>query len=416
MRCADALFPPCVQTPRALYMLRPECPVRLLGNGLAAAGPQYGRIGYNFSEVLSRMISRVVSVGLLVACLAPLLHAQEAGLVGTVVDPSGAAVVNAAIAVQNVDTGVERRTTTDQRGRYFISPLAIGHYRLTAEAAGFPNVTVSDIYLTSVQTGVKDISMPVGQVTEKVVVADSTSLLQAEQSSIGQSMENKKIVDLPLNGRDFVQLVALTPGATTAGSAYESGSSQVLVNGHRSTKTTATIDGVMNVDQLFQGFPISPSIDAIQEFRVQSGNFSAEQGMGPSNVSVTLKSGTNSFHGSGFEFLRNDYMDSRNFFQPERSVLKRNQFGGSMGGPIKRDKLFWFANYEGTRLHSGNDFSITVPSAAMRQGDFSGMDPIIDPLTGSPFPGNKIPQNRINRVATFFAPFFPEPNSRNKFI
>lgn len=351
-----------------------------------------------------------------VLSLLPCLDAQEAGLVGTVTDPSGAVVAGATIAAQNVETNVQRRTTTDERGRYSISPLAIGRYTLTAEAPGFRTVTISDIYLTIGQKGVADVIMQIGQITEKVNVVDTSPLLQAEQASIGQSVENKKIVDLPLNGRDFVQLVALTPGATVSGTTYETQSSNVLINGQRSTKTTSTIDGVMNVDQLFQGFPISPSIDAIEEFRVQSGNFSAEQGMGPSNVSVRLKSGTNSYHGSAYEFLRNNDMDARNFFQPTVSPLHRNQFGGSVGGPIRRDKLFWFTGYEGTRLSSGNDYSITVPSGAQRQGDFRGLPAITDPLTGNPFPDNVIPSDRINQVATYFTPFLPLPNSGTQYI
>jgi outer membrane receptor protein involved in Fe transport len=362
------------------------------------------------------MTCRIAVACLFLVSITPFLCAQEAGLVGTVTDPSGAVVAGAAVTVRNVETNVERRAATDERGRYSVSPLAIGHYILTAEAPGFRTVTVSDIYLTIGQTGVTDVTMQIGQITEKVSVVDTSPLLQAEQASVGESMENKKIVDLPLNGRDFVQLVALTPGATVAGTTYETQSSNVLINGQRSTKTTSTIDGVMNVDQLFQGFPISPSIDAIEEFRVQSGNFSAEQGMGPSNVSVRLKSGTNTFHGSAYEFLRNNDMDARNFFQPAVSPLKRNQFGGSIGGPIRRDKLFWFAGYEGTRQNSGNDYSITVPSAAQRQGDFSGLATVIDPLNGQPFPNNVIPASRINQVATFFEPFLPLPSSGTQYI
>ncbi|MFN7993465.1 MAG: TonB-dependent receptor [Bryobacteraceae bacterium] len=362
------------------------------------------------------MTVRLTAVCLFLFVLAPFICAQEAGLVGTVTDPSGAVVASVTITVQNVNTNVERRVTTDEGGRYSISPLAIGRYRLTAEAAGFRSVTVSDISLTIGQKGVVDVVMQIGQINEKVNVVDTAPLLQAEQASIGQSVENKKIVDLPLNGRDFVQLVALTPGATVAGTTYETQSSNVLINGQRSTKTTSTIDGVMNVDQLFQGFPISPSVDAIEEFRVQSGNFSADQGMGPSNVSVRLKSGTNSFHGTAYEFLRNNDMDARNFFQPSVSPLKRNQFGGSVGGPIRKDKLFWFGGYEGTRQNSGNDYSITVPSAAQRTGDFSGLPTITDPLTGLPFPDNKIPQNRINETASYFTPFLPLPNSGTQYI
>src|SRR6266478_863936 len=362
------------------------------------------------------MTFRIALACFFVLLFAPLVCAEEAGLVGTVIDPSGAVVGGARITVHNAETNVERRVITDEKGRYSISPLAIGRYTLMAEAPGFRTVTVSDIYLTIGQKGLVDVTMQIGEVTEKVNVVDTSPLLQAEQASTGQSIENKKIVDLPLNGRDFVQLVALTPGATTAGTTYETQSSNVLINGQRSTKTTSTIDGVMNVDQLFQGFPISPSIDAIEEFRVQSGNFSADQGMGPSNISVRLKSGTNSFHGTGYEFLRNNDMDARNFFQPAVSPLRRNQFGGSVGGPIRRDKLFWFGGYEGTRQNSGNDYSITVPSAAQRQGDFSGLPTIIDPLNGQPFPDNKIPQERIDQVANYFTPFLPLPNSGTQYI
>ena len=204
------------------------------------------------------MTCRIALACLFLVLLVPFLCAQEAGLVGTVTDPSGAVVAGATVTVQNVETNVERRVTTDEGGRYSISPLAIGRYTLTAEAPGFRTVTVSDIYLTIGQKGVADVTMQIGEVTEKVNVVDTAPLLQAEQASTGQSVENKKIVDLPLNGRDFVQLVALTPGATTAGTTYETQSSNVLINGQRSTKTTSTIDGVMNVDQLFQGFPDQP--------------------------------------------------------------------------------------------------------------------------------------------------------------
>lgn len=354
--------------------------------------------------------ARVVAATAILLFLTTIASSQEASLVGTVTDPSGAAVVGARISVKNERTGVVRTATTDEKGRYSISPLAIGRYTLAAEASGFRTTQVNDIYLTIGLVGHVDVNLQIGQVTEQVTVSDTSPLLQAEQASLGQSVESKKIVDLPLNGRDFVQLVALTPGATTAGSSYESGNSQVLINGQRATKTTSTLDGVVNVDQLFQGFPISPSVDAIEEFRVQSGNFSAEQGWGPSNVAVRLKSGTNSLHGSVFEFLRNDKLDSRNFFQPKRGILKRNQFGGALGGPVKRDKAFFFAGYEGTRERNGWSYNITVPTAAQREGNFAGRPPVIDPLSGEPFPNNVIPGARIDQVARYFTPFLPLPN------
>jgi outer membrane receptor protein involved in Fe transport len=341
--------------------------------------------------------------------------AQESGIVGVVTDPAGASIAGATVVVRNGETGVERRVITDAAGRYSISPLAIGRYTVRVEANGFRASVVNDVYLTIDQVAHVDVSLQLGPVTEKVEVVGTAVLLQADQASTAQSVENKKIVDLPLNGRDFVQLVALTPGATTAGSTYETGNSQVLINGHRSTKTTSTLDGVLNVDQLFQGFPISPSIDSIEEFRVESGNFSADQGMGPSNVTVRLKSGTNSLHGTLYEFLRNDKLDARNFFQPERGVLKRNQFGGSAGGPIRRDRMFWFAGYEGTRQRQGLNYNVTVPTAAQRQGSF-GDTPVIDPSTGQFFANNAIPANRIDPVATYFMQYFPLPNSGSQFI
>jgi outer membrane receptor protein involved in Fe transport len=354
-------------------------------------------------------------VVVLIAVLLPgLLAGQDSGIVGVVTDPSGAAVSGATVTAQSVESGVERRAQTDPAGRYSISPLAIGHYNVRVEASGFRLATVNDVYLTIDQVSHVDLSLQMGQVSERVEVRGTATLLQAEQATVAQSVENKKIVDLPLNGRDFAQLVALTPGATTAGNAYETGNSQVLINGHRSTKTTSTLDGVLNVDQLFQGFPISPSIDSIDEFRVEGGNFSADQGMGPSNVSVRLKSGTNSFHGSLYEFLRNDKLDARDFFQPERGILKRNQFGGGVGGPIRRDKMFWFAGYEGTRERQGLNYNVTVPTAAERAGIFSSE--IIDPLTGNAFPNDTVPSNRIDGVATYFMKFLPLPNSGSEYV
>lgn len=211
---------------------------------------------------------------------------------GTVTDPSGAAIRGATVTVRNVETGLKRHASTDEAGRFNIAPVAIGRYTLLAEYAGFRKTTVSDIALTIGQIGRVDVVLEVGQLSEQVEVKDTVALLQAEQASVGSTVEHKKIIDLPLNGRDFAQLVALTPGASDSCCAWETGNPQVLISGQRATETTSTIDGVLNIDQLFQGFPISPSVDAIEEFRVQSGNFSAEQGMGPSNVAIRLKSGT----------------------------------------------------------------------------------------------------------------------------
>jgi outer membrane receptor protein involved in Fe transport len=339
-----------------------------------------------------------------------LVYGQEAGLVGTVADPTGAVISRASITVHSQDTGVDRHSITDSEGRFSISPLPIGQYTLSSEFTGFQTTTVTGIYLSIGHIGRVEVTMQVGAISDHVEVKDSTPLLQTEQATVGTSVESRKLVELPLNGRDFTQLVSLTPGGSSGGSAYETGNSQVLISGQRSTKTTSTIDGVLNVDQLFQGFPISPNVDAIEEFRVQSGNFSADQGMGPSNVSIRLKSGTNALHGTLFEFLRNDKMAARGFFADSREDLKRNQFGGTAGGPILKDKMFFFGAYEGTRQHVATPIFAQVPTLAQRQGDFSGFNPIIDPSTGKQFVGNRIPADRINPVASYFSDFYPAPN------
>lgn len=335
---------------------------------------------------------------------------QDAGLVGTATDASGAVMGGVRITAVNADTGVERQATTDAEGRFSISPLAIGSYTLRAEHEGFRTTTVTGVRLTIAQVGRVDVVLQVGQTTETVEVRDTATLLQAEEAGVGSSVEHKKIVDLPLDGRDFTQLVNLVPGASQAGGSYESGNSQVQIGGQRASKTMSTIDGVLNVDPLFQGFPVLPSVDAIEEFRLQSGNFSADQGMGSSNLSIRLKSGTNTLHATLFEFLRNDRMDARGFFAEDRETLKRNQFGGSAGGPVKRNKIFFFGAVEASRERSAFPQIFRVPTSGQKQGNYAGFDPITDPFSGTPFPGNQIPTSRLDGVATYFSKYYPDPN------
>jgi len=341
---------------------------------------------------------------------------QEAGLIGDVTDSSGATIPGALVVVRNVQLGVERRATTDDSGRFSISPLAIGQYVLSVEKSGFQTGSVKGISLTIGQVGRADVVLQVGNLSEKVTVSDQSALLQTEEASSGASVESEKIVDLPLNGRDYTQLAELTPGAIAQGQNSRNFASEILVNGSRANKVGTTVDGILDIDQLFGGFPIGPSLDAIEEFRVQSGNFSADQGMGPSNVAVTIKSGTNEFHGGAFEFLRNTELDARNFFQSNVGILKRNQFGADIGGPIKKNKIFFFVDYEGERERDGTAYNSTEPTVAQRQGNFSGLPTIQDPLTGTPFPNNVIPPGRINSTATYFEPYLPLPNSGTQFI
>jgi hypothetical protein len=260
--------------------------------------------------------------------------------------------------------------------------------------------------------------MTVGSVTERISVTESAPIVNTESGSIGQVIGNQKIVDLPLNGRNFVQLAALLPNAVI-GTAGTTGASVVAVSGGRQSKTEFLLDGISINEQLFDGVALRPSVDAMMEFKVQANSFSAEYGRGNAVLSATIKAGTNQYHGTLFEFLRNDRLDARNFFIPRKAAYRQNQFGFAFGGPVVlpklfngKDKSFFFLNYEGTRIRQGRTSNAIVASDALRRGDFSSSSaPVRDPLTGTPFPGNVIPASRLNPATTYFLQFVPSANT-----
>ena len=365
------------------------------------------------------------------------LHAQGSSvgtITGSVLDPSGSAIPGAAVSIRNINTNQTRETRTGDAGLYTVTSLPVGDYQLTATAPGFQRVEVTEIKLDVNATLRVDVSMTVGQVTETVEVAAQAPLLNTENASTGQVIEAKRVTELPLNGRDFQQLQLLTPG-TISGTNFQTG--QGLSGGASSLTTTGTmnvsnggrpgqllftIDGSNASNQNGRGIILTPSIDEIQEFKTESSNMSAEFGYGSSTVNVSIKSGTNSLHGAGWEFLRNDAMDARLFFATRKPPLRRSQFGANAGGPVwipklynGRDRTFWFFNYEGLRLRQGQSFAPSVPTARMRTGDLSELPNIIyDPATTvpdpnrpngfirQPFPGNVIPAGRIDPIAGFF--------------
>ncbi|MBV9225189.1 MAG: carboxypeptidase regulatory-like domain-containing protein, partial [Acidobacteriaceae bacterium] len=349
----------------------------------------------------------------------PLLYAQvTASVVGTVRDSSGAVVSAVKVTATNKDTGLTRTVQTDDQGSYAMTTLPIGTYSFTAELSGFKQSEVPNVVLQVAQQARVDVTLQPGDVKSTVEVSTEPSLIQTDTSSLGQVIDNKKIVDLPLNGRNFTQLAALTPGALTSSipggppAGEQTGASTVSVSGGQSSKTEFLLDGITNQDQLYDGVQFSPSIDFIQEFRVQSNSFSAEYGRGSAVINVSSRSGTNAIHGTVFEFLRNNYFDAKNFFAQTTPPLRRNQFGGSIGGPVLKNKLFYFFNYEGTRLTQPTTNNVNVPTQAQRGGDFSGIStPLINPLTGQRFAGNQIPAGQIDPIAKFFLPFVPPPNT-----
>jgi Carboxypeptidase regulatory-like domain len=362
-------------------------------------------------------------IALVFACSAAVgAFAQSTALIeGTVRDSSGALVGGAAVTARNEDSGFTRTATTTAQGRYEFVAVPIGRYTVTASRSGFGPSEVPNIVLQVEQQALVDITLSPGNVGQTVTVSSAPSLIQTEVSSVGQVIDNKKIVDLPLNGRDFTQLVSLTPGALTSNTpggpsaGGNTGFTTVAVSGGQSEKTEFLLDGISNQEQLYNGVQFSPSVDFLQEFRVLSNAFSAEYGRGSAIVVVSTRSGGNQIHGTAFEFLRNDALDAVNYFSVGKPPLRRNQFGGSFGGPIIKDHLFYFLNYEGTRLDNPVTTTVLVPTAAQRSGDLSALvtpaTPIVDPATGAPFPNNQIPANQLDGAAQFLLNYVPLPNT-----
>ncbi|MBS1832001.1 MAG: TonB-dependent receptor [Acidobacteria bacterium] len=363
-------------------------------------------------SVLSRAL-------ILSAALSFAMWAQStATIVGRITDPTGAVVTNAKVTAKNVSTGLERSTVSSETGDYEIPYLPIGGtYTVTVTVPGFQTSEATGIVLQVDQRARIDIGVRVGNTTERVVVEDAAPIVNTESGSIGQVISNKRIVDLPLNGRNFVQLAALLPSAIV-GTSGTAGGTMVSVSGGRQGKTEFLLDGISINEQLFDGVVLRPSVDAIQEFKVQANSFSAEYGRGNAIINATIKSGTNEYHGALYEFLRNDKFDARNFFIARKPPYRQNQFGFALGGPVKlpkfngENKSFFFINYEGSRVRQGRTFNVVVPSEAFRRGDFSALSTAVrDPLTGQQFAGNVIPTNRINPSTAYFLKFLPLANT-----
>ena len=359
---------------------------------------------------------------------------------GAVVDPSGAVVQSAAVSAQQTETGLTRTAITDRDGAYVLVELPIGHYQIRAEAKGYQKYLQEGISLDVNQTATVNVHLKLGAETQQVEVKADAQLVQSTVSSLGQTVMEREILDLPLDGRNFSQLgtlqpgvVPLTPGLLQAGGPARQNQAY-SVNGQRPESNNFLIDGADNVSAVDGGFVLKPPIDGIVEFRILTHNANAEFGRNTgSTTNIITRGGTNSFHGAVWEFLRNDVMDASDAFTRSVQPLKQNQFGATFGGPIIRDKTFFFGYYEGFRNRQGESVPATVPSQAERGGDFgelctatSSFDP--SGICGNPagqltFFGKKVPFNQmtlftpIDPVATNVTPFFPLPNQgANGFI
>src|SRR5882724_6153388 len=376
-----------------------------------------------------------------------LLYGQASGsFSGTVVDTTGSVVSGATVKVTSQGTGLSRETKTDDTGHYLIPLLPVAYYTIRVESQGFQAVEEKDVRLQVDAHREPDFTVTPASATTTVEVSASEVAVQTTNPTLGQVITEQQVAQLPLNGRDFVQLATLTPGVTqetnpnsffNGGPSSEvstRGSYSLSVGGSRAQSTDWLLDGNDNNELTAGGISILPSIDAIQEFKVLTYNYSAEYGTraGPT-VLVTTKSGSNQLHGSLFEFFRNTSLDARSYFAASREKFNLNQFGGALGGPIKKDKTFFFIDYQGRRQRKGVAFNGFVPTAAMRTGDFSsdlygvplasgtqvlynsysvvgpnGRDPFMCDGTGNPLPVaangtqaagtpcNKIPAGLIN--------------------
>src|SRR6266849_6409385 len=264
----------------------------------------------------------------------PVWAQTTATIVGRVTDLSGAVVSGAKVSARNTVTGLDRATVVNDIGDYELPLLPItGSYTLSVSKEGFQTQELTGIVLQVDQRARLDVTMKVGSISEKIQVEESAPIVNTESGSIGQVISNKKIVDLPLNGRNFVQLASLLPSAIV-GTSGTVGGSVVAISGGRQSKTEFLLDGISINEQLFDGVVLRPSVDAINEFKVQANSFSAEYGRGNAVINATIKSGTTEPHGTLFEFIRNDKLDARNFFIAKKAPYRQNQFGFALGGPV----------------------------------------------------------------------------------
>ncbi|HEY1656721.1 MAG TPA: carboxypeptidase regulatory-like domain-containing protein [Candidatus Sulfotelmatobacter sp.] len=383
------------------------------------------------------------SLLLYLALFSPLVHAQSTGsIVGTVTDSSGASVAGASVTITETRTNTQRVLITDADGRFVANVMQVGTYAVKVTASGFQSAEKTGILLEAQASPEINFTLSPSTVSEKVTVEANSVAVETSNASLSQVVHSEEVADLPLNGRNFVELATLAPGVSTgdqpndffsggASSGSETsirGSFSLSVAGSRENRTDWLYDGVDDGELTSGALGVVPSIDALQEFNVLTSNYSIEYGTraGPT-VLLNSKSGTNQFHGTLFDFLRNTALNASSYFSPINPEYIRNQFGGSIGGPIIKDKTFFFLDYEGTRSIQGLPALTQVPTQLEREGNFTESFPgapeapiydpnttTVDPVTGqmsrTQFPGNIIPQNRINSIAQKILSYLPLPN------
>ena len=395
------------------------------------------------------MTRHVIALMVLSVGLSGSIWSQTLGsIVGEIKDPSGAVAPNVKVTAINTETNVSRETLTNTAGIYTFPALIPGNYTIKVEASGFQLMRRSNIELQVQQTASIDFVLAIGQNTQAVEVSGVAALLNTEDATVGTVIEERRIIELPLNGRNFFSLVALSPNVTYGFTPAQQASGRLggtrstltmSLSGARATWANYTLDGITNTDVDFNTYIMLPSVDALQEFKVQSGIYPAEFGREAGQVNVSTKPGGNTFHGSAYEFLRNNKLDARSYDflsstrsatnpSPVSTPYRQNQYGFTLGGPVRipkifngKNRLFFMSNYEGFKSRTTTTSIATTMPQAMRDGDFSGVpNTLLDPLsrTGTPpnvvttpYPGNKVPSNRFDKASLLLmSKFFPLPN------
>ena len=351
---------------------------------------------------------------------------------GTVADPTGATVQGASVRATQAETGLNRTSMTDKSGEYVLLELPVGHYRLQVEGKGFQTYIQQGIILDVNETATIPVRLTVGAETQHVDVQADAQLIQATVTSLGKTVSEREVLDLPLNGRNFTQLgllqpgvVPITPGLAEAGGSLRDGQAYA-VNGQRPESNNFLIDGANNFNGVDGGFVLKPPVDAITEFKILTHNANAEFGNAlGSTTNIITRSGTNGYHGALWEFLRNDVFDATNYFGKTTEPLKQNQFGGTFGGPIRKDRSFFFGYFEGFRNRQGETDSSTVPSLAERQGNFQALCPegfsggfcnnqnhrLFNAFTGTFYPNNQFDMSSVSTLTQNLLNYFPSPNN-----
>ena len=346
-------------------------------------------------------------------------------LVGTITDSSGAVVPRVDVTITSIETGITKTIKTDETGGYRFPTLTPGTYTLRVSAAGFKIQDVRPFKLYIDQKARQDITLEVGAQSQTVEVRAEAVILGTENATQAQVIENKQMLDLPLDGRNFMQLATLSVGVTPimngmstaatywgGGGADGTGAVALSVAGTREDDVSYLLDGIETRNSWYGAVGIRPSVEAIQEFKIERTGSSAAYGFGATIISSALKSGTNTLHGTAYDFVRNDALDSRNFFdRGSPPPFRQNQFGANAGGPVVKNKAFFFFNYEGFRQSRPRPWYDRVPTAEQKEGNFSATTTqLVNPFTGQDFTDNQIPSTMFSSAGLKALSFYPLPN------